>query len=343
MFDKVLPTALVGSYPQPDWLADKAVLMGGAPPRVRMKEVWRIPEDALVEAQDDAILSILHDQERAGLDIACDGEVRRESYFNAFANALDGIDLDNPGEMKSRTGRTVLVPRVVGPISRRSAVHVRDIEFLRANTDKPLKITLPGAFTMARLAKDEFYGDQEKLIMAYAAAVNEELRDLAAAGADVVQIDEPYMQANPEDAALFGVQAIDAALDGVPAKSVVHVCFGYAHVVKDKPSGYSFLSELDACRADALSIEAAQPGLDPEILERLPNKNVMFGVLDLSSHEVETPELIADRLRGALRHIPADRLIVAPDCGMKYLPRAVAFGKMKAMVDGAAIVRAELA
>jgi len=342
MFDKLIPTTLVGSYPQPDWLVDKDILLSSGPPRIRMRKVWRIPEPLLEEAQDDATLAALHDQERAGIDIVSDGEVRRESYFNRFANALDGIDIDTPGIVPSRSGRPTQVPRVVGPIRRARPVQVRDVAFLRAHTSKPIKITIPGAFTMAKLAADEYYGDQEALIMAYAAALNEEVRELKSAGADMIQIDEPYMQANPEEADRFGVAAIDRALDGIDGPTAVHLCFGYAYVVKDKPSGYSFLPELDACCAGTISIEAAQPKLDPAILAKLPHKHVMFGVIDLGSQEVETADQVAQRLRGALKHIPAERLIAAPDCGMKYLPRAVAFGKLKAMVDGAAIVRAEL-
>ncbi len=340
--EKLLPTTLVGSYPQPDWLVDKEMLLSKGPPRVRMSQVWRMPEERLEEAQDDATLVALHDQERAGIDIVSDGEIRRESYFNRFANALDGIDLDNPATVPSRTGKPTQVPRVVGPIRRARAVQVRDVEFLRAHTTRPIKITIPGAFTMAKLALDEYYGDVEALIMAYADALNEEVHALKAAGADVIQIDEPYMQANAEEAGRYGIAAIDRALDGIDGTTVVHLCFGYAYVVKDKPSGYSFLPELEACCATAISIEAAQPNLDPSILASLPSKRVMFGVLDLGTQEVETPELVATRLRGALAHIATERLIVAPDCGMKYLPRAVAYGKLQAMVEGANIVRREL-
>ena len=342
MFDRLIPTTLVGSYPQPVWLVDKEILLSSGPPRVRMEKVWRVSGALLEEAQDDATLTALHDQERAGLDIVSDGEVRRESYFNRFANALEGIDLDTPGIVPSRNGKPTEVPRVVGPISRSRPVQVRDVEFLRRHTDRPIKITIPGAFTMAKLALDEYYGDQESLIMAYAEALNEEVRELKAAGADVIQIDEPYMQANPREADAFGVAAIDRALDGIEGPTVVHLCFGYAYVVADKPEGYSFLPQLDACAAEAISIEAAQPNLDPVILEKLPNKKILYGVINLGTQEVETVELVANRLRGALAHISADRLIAAPDCGMKYLPRDVAFGKLNALVEGAAMVRDEL-
>ena len=343
MFDRLLPTTLVGSYPQPGWLVDKDMLLKSGPPRVRMRQVWRVAQEQLQEAQDDAALSALHDQERAGIDIVGDGEVRRESYFNHFANALDGIELDPPGMMPSRMGTMIPVPRVTGPIRRRGPVQVRDVEFLRRHTEKPVKITLPGAFTMAKLALDEHYGDLEALIMAYAMVLNEEIRDLKAAGAAVIQIDEPYMQANPEEAEKYGIAAIDRALDGIDGPTVVHLCFGYAYVVKDKPAGYSFLPELDTCCATAISIEAAQPKLDPAVLQGLASKKILFGVIDLGDPAAETAELVAERLRGALRHIPAERLIAAPDCGMKYLPRALAFAKLKALADGAAIVRREVA
>ncbi len=343
MFDRLLPTCLVGSYPQPAWLVDRDLLLKSGPPRTKMRDVWRVPEAQLREAQDDAALIALHDMKRAGLDIVSDGEVRRESYFNYFANALDGIDLDRPGMMPGRTGKMIPVPRVVGPIRRPGPIQARDVEFLRPFTDRPIKITIPGAFTMARLAFDEHYGDMEALIAAYARVLNEELRDLKSAGADIVQIDEPYLEAEPEDAERYGVAAIDQALDGIPGPTFVHLCFGYAYVVKDKPSGYSFLPQLDACAATAISIEAAQPKLDPAVLAGLPSKKILFGVIDLGDQEVESAETVAGRLRAALRHVPADRLIAAPDCGMKYLPRDVAFGKLKAMVDGAAIVREEIA
>jgi 5-methyltetrahydropteroyltriglutamate--homocysteine methyltransferase len=342
MFDTLIPTTLVGSYPQPAWLVDKEVLLGNGPPRVRMREVWRPAEERLEEAQDDATLVALHDQERAGIDIVGDGEVRRESYFNHFANALGGIDLDEPGVVPGRSGKPTLVPRVVGPIKRTKPVQVRDVAFLRAHTDKPIKVTIPGAFTMGKMAKDEYYDEPVALTMAYAEALNQEVLEMKAAGADVIQIDEPHMQAHPKDSARYGIQAIDRALEGVEGPTIVHVCFGYAYVTSSKPSGYSFLPEFDACKATAISIEAAQPRLDPAIIERLPTKKIMFGAIDLGSEEVETPEVVAERLRGALRHIPAERLIAAPDCGMKYLPRDVAYGKLQALACGAAIVRSEI-
>ncbi len=338
----LIPTTLVGSYPQPDWLVHKDILLGSGPPRIRMRNVWRPAEKLLEEAQDDATLVALHDQERAGIDIVSDGEVRRESYFNRFANALEGIDVDNPATVPGRTGKPTLVPRVVGPIRRKEPVQVRDVAYLRAHTEKPIKITIPGAFTMAKMAADEHYGDQEALIMAYATAVNEEIHEMKDAGANVIQIDEPHMQAHPIESNRFGVAAIDKALEGISGTTVVHLCFGYAYVVSDKPSGYSFLPELDKCAASAISIEAAEPSLDPSILEKLPNKKVLFGVVDLGDQNVETSEIIANRLRSALRHIDSDRLIAAPDCGMKYLPRNVAFGKLQAMVMGAEIVRQEI-
>ncbi|WP_417516842.1 5-methyltetrahydropteroyltriglutamate--homocysteine methyltransferase [Minwuia sp.] len=339
----LIPTMLVGSYPQPGWLVDRSVLLGSGPPRVRMKHVWRPDENLLQEAFDDAALIALHDQERAGIDIVCDGEVRRESYFNHFANALDGIDIDRPGEVPGRTGKPTPVPRVVGPIRRRSPVQTDEIALLRQQTDRPIKITLPGAFTMAKMALDEYYGDTGRLIDAYADVLNAEIIDLKRAGADIIQLDEPHMQAHPEEASRYAIDAIERALDGINGMTIVHMCFGYAYVVKDKPSGYSFLHELDACCATAISVEAAQPNLDPSILSRLPSKKIVYGVIDLGTEDVETPETVASRLRRALTHIEPARLIAAPDCGMKYLPRDVAFGKLKALTAGAAIVRKELA
>ncbi len=342
LFDTLIPTTLVGSYPQPGWLVNKAVLLGSGPPRVRMKEVWRPEESLLEEAQDDAALAALHDQERAGIDIVCDGEVRRESYFNHFANALGGIDIDHPGTVPGRTGNPTLVPRIVGPIEWTRPVQVRDVEFMKAQTDRPVKITIPGAFTMAKMALDEHYGDFGQVVEAYAKALNQEVRALKAAGADVIQLDEPHMAAHPAEARAFGIGAIDQALSGIDGPTAVHMCFGYAYVVSAKPTGYAFLGELNGCRATAISIEAAEPGLSPETLRQLPDKHVLYGVLNLGSMAVETPEQVAERLRGALKHIDAERLVAAPDCGMKYLPRSVAFGKLKALAEGAAIVRREV-
>jgi 5-methyltetrahydropteroyltriglutamate--homocysteine methyltransferase len=311
-------------------------------PRVRMDDLW-LPDPKELEAkQDEATVLAIRDQERAGLDIVSDGEQRRESYSNRFATALDGVDIDNPGTTLNRSGKPIPVPRITAKITRRRPVEVRDVELLRANTDRKVKATVPGPFTMAMQAQDDFYGDPVAMAMDYAAAVNAEIKDLFAAGADVVQIDEPWMQQHPDKAKQYGVKVLNRALDGVAGTVAVHLCFGYAAVVHEKPSGYSFLAELDESKAKQISVEAAQPKLDLKILERLPSKDIILGVIDLSDMTVETPATVADRIRRALPHVPAERIIVAPDCGMKYLPRAVAFAKMKAMVDGAAIVRREL-
>jgi 5-methyltetrahydropteroyltriglutamate--homocysteine methyltransferase len=339
----LLPTTVVGSYPQPPWLVDHDKLISVTPPRVRLAEVWRIGGELQEQAQDDATRLAIRDMETAGLDIISDGEIRRESYFNRFATALSGIDLDKPGYLPDRTGAQIPVPRVVGPIKRLRPVQLRDTEFLRAETRKPIKMTVPGPFTMSQLAINEYYPDEESLVMAYAEAVNAELRDIKAAGADVVQIDEPYLQAKPEKAAAYGVAGIDRALAGIAGPTIVHMCFGYAYAVKNKPSGYSFLPELDRCCAGQISIEAAQPKLDLSVLASLPSKSILLGTLDLGDSGIETAETIASRIQAALAHVPAERLIIAPDCGMKYLSRETALGKLKAMVAGAAIVRRKLA
>jgi 5-methyltetrahydropteroyltriglutamate--homocysteine methyltransferase len=342
MKGKLLPTTVVGSYVQPEWLVDRANLKKRLPPRVRAKEVWRIAEDHLEEAQDAATLAAIRDMERAGIDIVTDGEIRRESYSNRFATALDGIDVDNPGTAIDRTGHPNPVPRIIGKIRRTRAVEVGDAEFLVANTTKKTKITLPGPFTMMQQAQNDHYGSVEEAAMDYAAAVNEEVRDLFAAGVDVVQLDEPYLQARPDVARKYAVRAINRALEGVSGTTCLHLCFGYAHIVHERPSGYSFLAELDAVRADIISIEAAQPNLDLDVLRALPSKTIMVGVIDLGSPEVETPDVVASRIRRALDVLPPERIVVAPDCGMKYLSRTTAFGKLEAMVRGAEIVRAEL-
>jgi 5-methyltetrahydropteroyltriglutamate--homocysteine methyltransferase len=337
----LFPTSLVGSYPQPDWLIDRERLRQRFPPRVRATELWRIPPDRLEEAQQDATLLAVRAQELAGLDIVTDGEIRRESYSNRFATALDGVDIDNPGTALDRSGHPNPVPRVTGPIRRRHPVEAADVAFLRANTSRTIKITVPGPFTMAQQAQNDFYDSTAELAFGYAGAVNEEVRDLFAAGADIVQLDEPYLQARPDEARRYGVAAINRALDGVTGTTAVHLCFGYAAIIHDRPEGYSFLPELAECRCDLVSIETAQSGLDCSVLASLPGKSIILGVLDLDDLTVETPEQVVARVRRALPYVPAERLVLAPDCGMKYLPREVAFGKLAAMTAAAAQLRAE--
>jgi 5-methyltetrahydropteroyltriglutamate--homocysteine methyltransferase len=339
--NKVLATTVVGSYPQPNWLIDRARL-GSKVPRVREPEIWRIEPEFLEQAQDDATLVAIRDMEEAGIDIITDGEMRRESYSNRFATALDGVDIVNPGTTINRSGGTSVVPRIAGPISRKKPIEVRDVEFLRRNTDRQIKITLPGPFTMAQQAQDDYYKDEEALAMAYAAAVNEELKDLKRAGADVLQLDEPWLQARADRAARYGVKAINRALEGIGGTTVVHLCFGYAAAVKEKPSGYSFLDQLAQAKATQISIEAAQPRLDLSVARALAPKQVMVGVIDLGTEQVETADQVASRIRAALKHVPPERLVLAPDCGMKYLTRGAAFGKLKALAEGAAIVRKEI-
>jgi 5-methyltetrahydropteroyltriglutamate--homocysteine methyltransferase len=344
----LLPTTLVGSYPQPEWLIDRKKLSSRLPPRVRAKELWRVAPEWLEQAQDDATLLAIRDQERAGLDIITDGEIRRESYSNRFATALEGVDLDNPGTAMDRSGHPNPVPRVVGKIRRKYPVEVRDLLFLRANTDRMTKITVPGPFTMAQQAQNDYYKHEEEMIADYATAVNEEIRDLFWAGADIVQIDEPYMQARAEKARKYAVKALERALEGVTGTTAVHLCFGYAAIIHERPSGYSFLPELAETPVKQISIETAQSNLDCSILEKLRSKIIILGVLDLSRYDVEAPgdvekpEEVAARIRRALPYVDPERLVIAPDCGMKYLPRETAFAKLRAMVAGAKIVREEL-
>lgn len=341
MPEKLLPTTVVGSYPQPEWLVDRT-LLSKIVPRVRVRELWRVADELLEAAQDDATLLAIRDMERAGIDIISDGEMRRESYSNRFATALEGVDADNPAMITNPSGRKLPVPRVIGRIRRRHAVEVRDMQFLRRNTSRLAKITLPGPFTLSQQAANEFYRDAEEMAMDFAAVVNEEARDLQAAGADVIQIDEPWLRNDPEAAQRYAVQAIDRALEGLTVPTVVHLCFGYAAVVHQKPTGYSFLPQLAECKAQQISIEAAQPRLDLGILKDFSGKQILLGVLDLGDAQIETPQRVAERIRNGLRYVSADRLIPAPDCGMKYLRREVAFGKLKALCEGAAIVRKEV-
>jgi 5-methyltetrahydropteroyltriglutamate--homocysteine methyltransferase len=337
----LFPTTIVGSFPQPEWLIDRQKLAGRFPPRVRARELWRIAEPYLAQAQDDATLLAIRAQEEAGLDIVSDGEIRRESYSNRFATALEGVDLDNPGTALDRSGHPNPVPRIVGKIRRRHAVEVDDLKFLKAHTSRRTKITVPGPFTMLQQAQNDFYASEEEAALDYADAVNAEIKDLFAAGADVVQIDEPYMQARPEKARQYGLKALNRALLGVQGTTAVHICFGYAAVIHARPSGYSFLTELAGCSCHQVSIETAQSKLDTSVLAELPDKQVLVGCLDLSDMNVETPEVVAGRIRRALAHIPAERVILAPDCGMKYLPREVAQGKLASMVAAANILRRE--
>jgi 5-methyltetrahydropteroyltriglutamate--homocysteine methyltransferase len=339
---QVLETTVVGSYPQPDWLIDRARLGARLPPRVRARELWRVPDELLEQAQDDATVVAIEEMEAAGLDVITDGEIRRESYSNRFANGLDGVDLDNPGTGVDRTGNPNIVPRISGPVRRRHPVQQRDVEFLRAHTNRRIRVTVPGPFTMTQQAQNDHYRSDAELAMAYAAAVNEELRDAVAAGADIVQLDEPYLQARPEQAREYALPAINRALEGIEAQTALHTCFGYAAVVKQRLPGYSFLAELEGCAAGEILIEAAQPRLDTSVLDQVPTKHIVLGVIDLEDPEAESAEVVADRIRAALAHVPAHRLSVAPDCGMKYLPRALAQAKLRALVQGAQIVRGEL-
>jgi 5-methyltetrahydropteroyltriglutamate--homocysteine methyltransferase len=341
--ERLLPTTVVGSYPQPDWLVDRQMLGGRLPPRVRALEIWRVAPHLLEEAQDDATLVAIRDMERAGIDIITDGEVRRESYSNRFATALEGMDLDNPGTAIDRTGHPNPVPRVVGPIRRKRPVEVRDVEFLRANTDRTIKATLPGPFTMSQQAQDDYYKDEEALAMALAEAVNAEVRDLLAAGADVVQLDEPYLQARAEKARGFAIKAINRALEGVTGTTALHTCFGYAHIVHSRPNGYPFLEPLADVNVRQISLESAQQKVDLSVLTSLPGKDLIVGVIDLSDDgPVEEVDTVVARIKNAMKFVDPDRLILAPDCGMKYLPRDKAFAKLRALAQAAAKVRAEL-
>jgi 5-methyltetrahydropteroyltriglutamate--homocysteine methyltransferase len=338
----LFPTTLVGSYPQPEWLIDREKLAGRFPPRVRAKELWRIPEPYLADAQDDATIMAIRAQEEAGLDIITDGEIRRESYSNRFATALEGVDIDNPGTALDRSGHPNPVPRIVGRIRRKHPVEVEDLKFLKRHTGRMVKITVPGPFTMSRQAQNDFYKTDEAAAMDYAAAVNEEIRDLFAAGADIVQIDEPYLQARPEQAREYGLKALNRALDGIQGTTAVHICFGYAAIIHQRPSGYSFLPELAGCGCKQVSIETAQSGLDCSVLAKLAGKQIMVGAINLNDINVETPEQVVARIKRALPYVNPENVIIAPDCGMKYLPQDVAFGKMRAMVEAAKILRKDV-
>jgi len=338
----LFPTTLVGSFPQPEWLIDRAKLAGRFPPRVRATELWRIPEAFLAAAQEDATILAIKAQEDAGLDIITDGEIRRESYSNRFATALEGVDVDNPGTALDRSGHPNPVPRIVGPIRRKHPVEVDDLKFLKRHTKRVVKMTVPGPFTMSQQAQNEFYPSEAAAAMDYAVAVNEEIRDLFAAGADIVQVDEPYMQARPEKARQYGLEALNRALDGALGTTAVHICFGYAAIIHQRPSGYSFLPELASCACQQISVETAQSNLDCAVLAKLAGKKIMVGCIDLADMTVETPQRVVERIKRALPYVAKENIILAPDCGMKYLPREVADAKLRAMVEGARLLRAEL-
>jgi len=331
----LFPTTLVGSYPQPEWLVDRKNLLSRLPPRVRVKELWKIPPELLAQAQDDATLVAIKAQEEAGLDIITDGEIRRESYSNRFATALEGVDIDNPGQAMDRAGKPVPVPRIVGRIRRKHPVEVEDLKFLKRHTTRKVKMTVPGPFTMTQQAQNDFYKSDEEAAMDYAAAVNAEINDLFAAGADIVQVDEPYMQARPEKARAYGLKALNRALEGITGTTAVHICFGYAAIVHQRPSGYSFLPEFAGCSCQQVSIETAQSKLDCAVLAQLPGKSIMVGCIDLSDMTVETPQQVTARIKRALPYVPKEQVILAPDCGMKYLPREIADGKLRSMVQAA--------
>ena len=337
----LFPTTIVGSYPQPDWLIDRDKLAGRFPPRVRARELWRVAEPYLQQAMEDATLLAIRAQEDAGLDIITDGEIRRESYSNRIATALEGVDIDNPGSALDRSGHPNPVPRIAGKIRRVRPIELEDLLFLKAHTTRKVKITVPGPFTMLQQAQNDFYSSEEEAAMDYAVALNAEIKDLFANGADVVQVDEPYMQARPEKARQYGIAALNRALDGVTGTTAVHICFGYAAIIHARPSGYSFLPEFAACSCKQISIETAQSKLDCAVLKQLPDKQIMVGCLDLSNHTVETPLVVAARIQRALQYVRPEQVILAPDCGMKYLPRAVADGKLRSMVEAAKILRAE--
>jgi 5-methyltetrahydropteroyltriglutamate--homocysteine methyltransferase len=337
----LFPTSLVGSFAQPEWLIDRAKLAGRFPPRVRARELWRPAPEHLAEAQDDATVLAIKAQEDAGLDILTDGEIRRESYSNHFATALVGLDLDNPGQALDRSGHPNPVPRVVGPVGRPKPVQVDDVRFLRQHTNRMIKVTVPGPFTMSQQAQDDYYGSPEDLAFGYADAVNAEVHDLFAAGADIVQLDEPYLQARPDPARQYGVKALNRALTGVVGTTAVHLCFGYAAIIHDRPSGYSFLPELAECSCDQISIETAQSKLDTSVLRALDGKTIILGVIDLSDHGVESVDAVVERVRRALPYVAPEKVVIATDCGMKYLPRDSADGKMRAMAGAAQVLRAE--
>lgn len=335
----LFPTSLVGSYPQPDWLIDKAKLKDRFPPRTRALELWRIDPERLTEAFDDAVRLAVEDQIKAGLDIITDGEACRESYSNHFATALEGIDIDQPGEALDRSGEPVPVPRIVGPIKRKHAISVNEVRRLRELTDRPIKFTVPGPFTMAQQAQNDFYPSVRDAAMDYAAAVREEIEDLFSAGADIVQLDEPYMQARPAAAEEYGLDALNAALSGVSGTTCVHICFGYAALIHERPEGYSFLPQLHGACCQQISIETAQASLDCSVLSHLPEQTILLGVIDLSTAEVESVDTIVERVNRALPYIDKERVVLAPDCGMKYLPREASFQKLSAMVEAASVLR----
>lgn len=342
MSEKNLRTTVIGSYPQPSWLVDHDVLKAKVVPRVRAHDIWRINGEFLEEAQNDATLIAIRDQELAGVECITDGEMRRESYSNRFATSLSGIDTSDPFIRKVE-GYDIPMPRIIGPVRRNGPVEVDDLLFLKAHTDRLTKVTLPGPFTLSKQARDDYYGDPEAAATAYAEAINEEMRDLEASGADVIQLDEPWLRQDPNGANRYGVKVINRAVEGINVTTAIHLCFGYGFIVSPaKPKAYTFLEQLADCNVEQISVEAAQPHLDLSVFSALAKKTIVFGVVDLSNNEVESLSVLTNRIRRALPFISPERLIVAPDCGMKYLTRDSAFHKLRLMVEAAAIVRREV-
>jgi 5-methyltetrahydropteroyltriglutamate--homocysteine methyltransferase len=339
---RLLPTTIAGSLPKPAWLATPEVLW--AP--------WRLAGEQLAEGKRDAVLLALRDQEAAGIDIVGDGEQSRQHFVHGFLAGIEGVDMTRRRRIPIRAGRYEAdCPTVTGPIRRPAPVHAEEARFARAHTAHRLKFTLPGPMTIVDTVADEHDGDRVRLAMAFARVLNEEARELAALGVDVVQIDEPAFNVYMDEVRDWGIAALERAVDGVACTTAVHVCYGYgieANIAWKRSLGDEWrqyeltFPHLARSRIDQVSLECANSRVPMSLLSLLDGKDVLAGCIDVASTHVETPEEVAGVIREALRHVAPERLQPCTNCGMAPLPREVARAKLRALAAGAALVREEL-
>ena len=337
-----LPTSTAGSLPKPSWLAEPETLWSA----------WKLQGAELVDARQDALSLSLHEQQRAGIDIVSDGEQSRQHFVTTFIEHLSGVDFEQRKTVTIRDRYEASVPSVVGPVARERPVFVDDARFLRQQTDRPLKWALPGPMTMVDTLYDGHYKSREKLAWEFAKILNQEARDLAAAGVDIIQFDEPAFNVFFDEVNDWGIAALEKAIEGVECETAVHICYGYgikANTDWKKTLGSEWrqyekiFPKLQASNIDIVSLECQNSHVPMELIELIRGKKVMVGAIDVATHTIETPEEVANILRKALQFVDADKLYPCTNCGMAPLPRAVAQGKLNALSAGAAIVRAELA
>ena len=331
----LLPTSTAGSLPKPAWLAEPEKLWSD----------WKLQGEELAQGKQDALRVSLHDQRLAGIDIVSDGEQTRQHFVTTFIEHLNGVDFEQREIVKIRDRYDASVPSVVGPVSREKPVFVEDAKFLRQQTDQPIKWALPGPMTMVDTLYDGHYKSREKLAWEFAKILNQEARDLAAAGVDIIQFDEPAFNVFFDEVNDWGIAALEKAIEGVECETGVHICYGYgikANTDWKKRQYEEIFPKLQASNIDIVSLECQNSHVPMELIELIRGKKVMVGAIDVATHAIETPEEVADTLRKALQFVDADKLYPCTNCGMTPLPREVAQGKLKALSAGAAIVRQEI-